>query len=352
MENSFWNHTFGPTNNGQWPQAPQHPNLAWNPLASSLPQASYANSNYYASLQPSYDGRGLYLSSQQQRIASIPNRQTSSAYPRVDSASQPTPPIRPFRQGPGGPHRCAHSGCPWSGPTPKALEIHKMDRHLIFPPGWKPRKGVPDGEGGYASSRPSSSPLTSLLRPNMPIPGTGITLTTPEAIDAWIAERRKKWPSAARVEEKLKTQTEAIERGELIPENSRKRKRNDEGSYPQRRSSRGRGTAYAARGYIGQGRGRGRGRGRGGGRGDIAQSVAIPGPTLAPGSRPANPLPRPLVGHDPSSASDTESSNSDMDPIEDAISSKPPIPENVQLVSCDGSDITVGELDVSDTLKR
>lgn len=351
MENSFWNHTFEPTNNAQWPQAPQHPNSAWSPLAASLPRASYANSNYYASLQSSYDGGCLYPSSQQQRIASIPNRQTSSAYSRMDLASQPTPPIRPFRQGPGGPHRCAHSGCPWSGPTPKALEIHKMDRHLIFPPGWKPRRGLPDGEGGYASLPPSSSPLTSLLRPNMPIPGTGITLTTPEAIDAWIAERRKKWPSAARVEEKLKTRAEAIERGELVPENSRKRKRNDEGLYPQRRSSRGRGTAYAARGCMGQGRGRGRGGGRGRGRGDITQPVAIPD-TPAPGSRPANPLPRPLVGHDPSSASDTESSNSDMDPIEDAISSKPPIPGDVQLVSCDGSDITVGELDVSDTLKR
>ena len=149
MANSPWNHAFGPTNNGQWPQVPQRPNVAWNPLAGSLPRASYANSNYYASLQSAYGEECLYPSNQQQRSASIPNRQSSSAYPRVDSASQPTPPIRPFRQGPGGPHRCAHSGCPWSGPTPKALEIHKMDRHLIFPPGWKPRKGPPDGEGGY-----------------------------------------------------------------------------------------------------------------------------------------------------------------------------------------------------------
>ena len=160
MENSPWNHTFGPTNNGRWPQAPQHSNLAWNPLAASLPQTSYANSNYYASLQSAYGEEYPYLSSQQQRSASIPTRQISSAYPRVGSASQPTPPIRSFRQGPGGPHRCAHSGCPWSGPTPKALEIHKMDRHLIFPPGWKPHKGPPDGEGGYASFPLPPSPLT------------------------------------------------------------------------------------------------------------------------------------------------------------------------------------------------
>jgi hypothetical protein len=52
-----------------------------------------------------------------------------------------------------------------------------------------------------------------------------------------------------------------------------------------------------------------------------------------------------------SSASDTESSNSDMDPIKDAISSKLPVSEDVKLVSCYDSDATVEELDVSDVLK-
>ena len=192
------------------------------------------------------------------------------------------------------------------------------------------------------------SPLTWLLRPNMPIPGTGITLNTPEVIDAWIAERKKKWPSAARVEEKLKNQAEAIERGELVPENSRKRKRGDERMHSQRQSSRGWGTTYA-RGSFSRGHGRARGRGRGRGRGVIAQSVAILGPTLTPESRHANPLSRPLVEHD---STDTESSNSDMDPIKDTISSKLPVSEDVQLVSSNDSDITAEELDVSDVLKR
>jgi len=145
--------------NGKSPQAPQQPSLAWNPLAASLPRASYANSNYYASLQSAYSGEGPSISSQQQRNAPILNRQISSAYPSLDLSPQPTPPNRPFRQGPGGPYRCAHPGCPWSGPTPKVLEIHKMDRHLIFPPGWKPRKNPPDGEGGYAHLLPSSFPI-------------------------------------------------------------------------------------------------------------------------------------------------------------------------------------------------
>ena len=158
MANNHFNHTTRPLDNGQWPQAPQHQNLTWNPLNPSLPRASYTNTNYYASLQSTYGAESLSISSNQQRSAPTFNRQFSSAYPHLDSTPLPTPAIRSFRQGPGGPHRCAHSGCLWSGPSPKALEIHKMDHHLIFPPGWKPRKGPPDGGGGYAPLLPSSFP--------------------------------------------------------------------------------------------------------------------------------------------------------------------------------------------------
>ena len=159
-------HTSGPMHSGKTSQAPQQLNSAWNPLAASLPGASYANSNYYASLQSAYRGEGPSTSSQQQQSAPILNTQISSAYPLPYSSRQPPPTSRPFRHGPGGPHRCAHPGCPWSGPTPRTLEIHKMDRHLIFPPGWKPRKGPPDGEGGYALFPTSSFPID--LAPQAP----------------------------------------------------------------------------------------------------------------------------------------------------------------------------------------
>jgi Nuclear fragile X mental retardation-interacting protein 1 (NUFIP1) len=173
-------------------------------------------------------------------------------------------------------------------------------------------------------------------------------LNTLEAIDAWIAERKKKWPSAARVEEKAKNLAEAIERGELVHENSRKRKRSNKDI--QRQSSHGWGTTHdIARGSFPSGYGRARGRGRG--RGIIAQSVSTPGPTLTPGPRPTEPPFRPLVEHDSSSASDEESSNSDMDPIKDAISSKPLVSEEVQLASSHGFDTTMEELDVSGVFK-
>ncbi|GMK60029.1 hypothetical protein CspeluHIS016_0902460 [Cutaneotrichosporon spelunceum] len=52
------------------------------------------------------------------------------------------------------------------------------------------------------------------------IQGTGITLDTPEQIAAWIAERRKKFPTAQRVAERKEEEAAAIARGE----NPRKRK--------------------------------------------------------------------------------------------------------------------------------
>ncbi|KAG8825777.1 hypothetical protein FRC19_010541 [Serendipita sp. 401] len=124
----------------------------------------------------------------------------------VSQAHPPLPRIRPPKFGPGGPIQCGNPGCPYSG-YPKDVEIHRMDRHLIFPPGYKPEKGPPDGD----------------LGPNITVPGTGISLKTPEAIDAWIAERKKNWPTDARVAEKKRRAAEALERGELERQNKRPR---------------------------------------------------------------------------------------------------------------------------------
>ena len=49
----------------------------------------------------------------------------------------------------------------------------------------------------------------------MPIHGTNVVLDTPEVIDAWIAERKKRFPSSARVEEKKRKIGEAVARGQL-----------------------------------------------------------------------------------------------------------------------------------------
>ncbi|GAO47237.1 hypothetical protein SAICODRAFT_8793 [Saitoella complicata NRRL Y-17804] len=62
---------------------------------------------------------------------------------------------------------------------------------------------------------------TTLRASGVTIPGTTISLDTPEDIAAWIAERKKKWPSASRVAEKDAERQQMVE--------ARKRKAEEEG---------------------------------------------------------------------------------------------------------------------------
>jgi hypothetical protein len=63
------------------------------------------------------------------------------------------------------------------------------------------------------------------------VPGTGLLLDTPEAIDAWLTERKKRYPSKENIEAKKRKAQEAAERGEIdlsgLTANSRKRRRVD-----------------------------------------------------------------------------------------------------------------------------
>lgn len=56
-------------------------------------------------------------------------------------------PRRPFQNhGPWyepGSHSCTHEGCRFTG-SKKSVEIHMMDRHLVYPPGWEKRKRKSD----------------------------------------------------------------------------------------------------------------------------------------------------------------------------------------------------------------
>ena len=42
-----------------------------------------------------------------------------------------------------GSSRCTYPGCAFTG-SPKSVEIHMMDRHLIYPPGWHARQRQSD----------------------------------------------------------------------------------------------------------------------------------------------------------------------------------------------------------------
>lgn len=182
-----------------------------------------------------------------------------------------------------------------------------MDRHLIFPPGYKPPKSAPDGDMG----------------PNMTIPGTGISLNTPDAIAAWIAERKKNWPTAEKIAEKKKRKAEAIERGQL--EETRNKRQRIDGQQVVERSQRGRGRG---RGTRGSHRGGGRGFGRANGDRELAQpggQLALPIPTNPPQDTNADP-------EDGDTKSETES-ESDIDPSRDIISSKIRPPEHDEAAS-------------------
>ncbi|KAJ7619114.1 hypothetical protein DFH06DRAFT_1482920 [Mycena polygramma] len=93
--------------------------------------------------------------------------------------------------------RCTYKNCTFRG-SAQTVETHMMDRHLIFPPGWEKRKKRPDWDAD-----------PSLKGKPIPIQGTTILLDSPEEVDAWVAERKRRWPSAPRVEEKKRKMEEA-----------------------------------------------------------------------------------------------------------------------------------------------
>ncbi|KAK7064153.1 hypothetical protein R3P38DRAFT_27660 [Favolaschia claudopus] len=184
-------------------------------------------------------------------IASFP----STSYHAINPSNAPrsNAPSAPWYQP--GSSRCTYKDCTFRG-SPQTVETHMMDRHLIFPPGWEKRTKKPEWD---------TDP--SLKGKRIPIQGTTIVLDSQEQIDAWVAERKKRWPSASRVEDKKRKLEEAVARGQLAPEESglggRKRRRTDDGGSNAERGGRGRGSA---RGTRGRGRGvdsgwRGRGRG-------------------------------------------------------------------------------------------
>ena len=140
---------------GRWPQiyaqgqlqdALPHYNTsessAGGPNVTYTATSGYVHSGYQAALQSNVNRM------QQPNFWPHPNHRIQTSN---NQASNPL--SRPPRLGPGGPIRCSYPGCEYSG-YPKTVETHRMDRHLIFPPGYKPSSSTPDGEIGlvYISS--------------------------------------------------------------------------------------------------------------------------------------------------------------------------------------------------------
>jgi Nuclear fragile X mental retardation-interacting protein 1 (NUFIP1) len=122
-----------------------------------------------------------------------------------------------------------------------------MDRHLIYPPGWEKRRKKPDWDAD-PSLKGSATVLrismytiqTYIYRKPVPIQGTSIILDSPEILDAWIAERKKRFPTSSRIEDKKRKLEDAVARGQLditgATLRSNKRQKCDHGSHHKMRN--------------------------------------------------------------------------------------------------------------------
>ena len=95
-------------------------------------------------------------------------------------------------------------------------------------------------------------------------------LDTPEEIAAWIAERKRRWPTDARVADKKRKLEQAMANGELHPDHlalmgggKRFRPMSSDPDVTRPRRGRGGGAPFGFGGSRDRGRGRGRGRGHG-----------------------------------------------------------------------------------------
>ena len=122
-----------------------------------------------------------------------------------------------------GNNRCNQQGCTFFG-SHKSVEIHKMDRHLIYPPGWEKRKKKADWDADPSLKGSVFFGLYIYVyhlkriknhRKSIPIQGTNIILDSPEVLDAWIAERKRRFPTSSRIEDKKRKLEDAIARGQL-----------------------------------------------------------------------------------------------------------------------------------------
>ncbi|KDQ63639.1 hypothetical protein JAAARDRAFT_169692 [Jaapia argillacea MUCL 33604] len=289
----------------------QTANAVTSALINPYNQYYYPQSSHYAQAyanpQPNYSWPGTTPDGY--TMSSTFNANPSTSFPQDGNrgghvgGSQPTfrpPPSGGWYQP--GDSRCTHNNCPFTG-SKKSVEIHMMDRHLIYPPGWEKRKKQRDWDAD-----------PSLMGKTIPIQGTNILLDTPEALDAWIEERKKRWPSTSRVEDKKRKHEEAVARGQLDLDDfsgKKRRRTEDGGGYSGQRGGRGRGRGRGRGGDNARGRGRGRGGSARGGSG----SNSIP-----MGPIPLPPKPQPMKPEtDSSSGSDSES-----DGAPEAVSSKPP----------------------------
>lgn len=120
-----------------------------NPYAQfQYPQAPHYAQAYAQLRQPGTNIPGITADGYTLSSTYVPGSYNASA--AVSTSARPPVPQKPSYRGPVQPHwyqpgdcRCTKVGCPFTG-SKKAVEIHMMDRHLIYPPGWDKQKKKDD----------------------------------------------------------------------------------------------------------------------------------------------------------------------------------------------------------------
>jgi hypothetical protein len=104
--------------------------------------------NPYSILTPHYPTQNQHVNAQGYAYSSTynPLAVPSTSFNYVSSNTSNS---RPSRAAPvmhwctPGKSKCTYYGCTFTG-SANSVEIHMMDRHLIYPPGWQTRKHQPD----------------------------------------------------------------------------------------------------------------------------------------------------------------------------------------------------------------
>ncbi|WVN85609.1 uncharacterized protein L203_100758 [Cryptococcus depauperatus CBS 7841] len=237
--------------NGQHPYPSQYAGYQHN-LAGGYPQGGFfpvmygATSFGQALFQPMVNPEGYSYSPSYlvQQSNTVPKKRPRSNNFSADQTGQS---VKPWRN-------CSHPGCKFVG-SGEQVETHEEDRHLIFAPGKIVEKS--EEEERYSNRK---GPLP-------PIQGTNIILNTPEDIEKWIAERKARWPTSKRMQEKEEEKQAAISRGEILPNNRRNGRKRDAATLAEEWGKPVVENVASARQNAGRNEmGRGRGRGRGGAR--------------------------------------------------------------------------------------
>ncbi|KAG7099304.1 hypothetical protein E1B28_001162 [Marasmius oreades] len=208
-----------------------------NPYASTYSSHYTQTYSRYSTSVPYTNPEGFTYSSTYNPALSYSNASANIYTP----PSAPSSHLSPTRSFPlssnsswyqAGSSRCTYKQCTFTG-SAKSVEIHMADRHLIYPPNWEKL----DKKSNWDAD-------PSLKGKVIPIQGTNITLETHEAIDNWVAERKKRWPTSTLIQEKKRKLEDAAARGELSVEElglfGKKRKFQGDGDLSRGRTKRGR----------------------------------------------------------------------------------------------------------------